>query len=249
MLENSSERPRPFADAPWRLRDVVQFVLLWLGGQVILGLVLTFQPLWPQLSRYIAQSANGQNIVASLVVSIVSFVLGFGVLAWMLRQRHAGWGSLGWRRFSLIKAIGLVVVLLIAFLVLIWITFVLVTVLVPGFDANQAQTNDFTNPRSRQEWWVSLMALVVLPPVIEETIFRGLAFAAFSKRWGYIWGAVLSSVLFALLHGQANVGVYTFVLGLMLCVVYVKFKSIGPGILLHMANNLLAFLAIGANAQ
>jgi membrane protease YdiL (CAAX protease family) len=82
---------------------------------------------------------------------------------------------------------------------------------------------------------------VLLPPIIEETIFRGFIFPAISTRTGVIWGAILSSLLFGAFHGQANVFVYTAILGLLLCFMYVRTKSIIPGMVLHMLNNFLAF--------
>jgi uncharacterized protein len=62
-----------------------------------------------------------------------------------------------------------------------------------------------------------------------------------------MWGAVLSSGLFALAHGQANIAIYTFPLGLLLCFMYVRLGSIVPGMALHMINNYLAFVAVAGN--
>jgi membrane protease YdiL (CAAX protease family) len=119
----------------------------------------------------------------------------------------------------------------------------LVSVLVPGFDPNQAQQNDLIAGAVKNPW-LALISLVILPPVIEETVFRGFIFPALAKRTGLIIGAILSSALFGLAHWQANISVYTFVLGLLLCFTYVRTRSLIPGILLHMANNALAFLAL-----
>ncbi len=85
---------------------------------------------------------------------------------------------------------------------------------------------------------------MLIPPIIEETVFRGFIFPAFSKRFGVIIGALLSSLLFGFAHLQYNVGVYTVVLGLLLCLLYIKLRSIVPGIFLHMLNNYLAFVAL-----
>ena len=45
---------------------------------------------------------------------------------------------------------------------------------------------------------------------------------------------------------QANVGVYTFFLGMVLCFMYARLRSIVPGVLLHMVNNLLVFVALAS---
>ena len=67
-------------------------------------------------------------------------------------------------------------------------------------------------------------------------------FSAMAKRFGAILGAVLSSLLFAFAHLQLNVGVYTFILGLLLCMMYYKLRSIWPGIFVHALNNYVALM-------
>jgi membrane protease YdiL (CAAX protease family) len=135
------------------------------------------------------------------------------------------------------------VAILIAFMVaanaLLW----LVSTLVPTFDANQAQENEFIGAAGAHPS-LALVALVLMPPILEETIFRGFMFPALAKRVGVMGGAILSSILFGIAHWQANIGIYTFVLGLLLCFMYVRLRSIVPGILLHMLNNYLALIAL-----
>ncbi len=91
---------------------------------------------------------------------------------------------------------------------------------------------------------LSLWALVIIPPIIEEIVFRGFMFPAFAKRFGVVLGAVVSSLLFAVAHLQLNVSVYTFILGLLLCFLYVRLGSTIPGIGIHMLNNYLAYMAL-----
>ena len=85
---------------------------------------------------------------------------------------------------------------------------------------------------------------VIIAPVIEEIYFRGLMLPAVTKRFGWGMGVIISSSLFAVLHMQANVMVYTFILGVFLCFMYIRLKSIIPGILLHAINNSIAFAAL-----
>jgi membrane protease YdiL (CAAX protease family) len=149
----------------------------------------------------------------------------------------------GLRKVGVLRTVGYIGAILMIFVLFIQALLVVVKLLVPGFDPDQAQTNEFTQNVDTHRS-LALMALVVLPPIFEEIIFRGFIFPAISRRTGIIWGAILSSVLFGLAHGQANIIVYTFPLGLVLCFLYFRTKSIVPGIALHMINNLLAFVAM-----
>ena len=56
--------------------------------------------------------------------------------------------------------------------------------------------------------------------------------------------AIFSGVLFGFAHLQPNVSIYTFILGLLLCAMYVRLGSIVPGIALHMLNNYFAYVAL-----
>lgn len=215
---------------PWIVLPLVVLLLLQLLAPHIAGL------------DWIEQAFTSANPDprASFALVILDAVASFGLIGYFLRKHHARIRDLGIRRFSVGRAILLLVILLVAFSVLIGVVYSLVALLDPSFSANQPQTNEFTSTTSS----LSLWALVIIPPFIEETVFRGFMFPAFSKRYGVVIGAILTSVLFGFAHLQGNVSVYTFVLSLLLCFLYVRLGSIIPGIALHMLNNYIAYIGL-----
>ena len=232
-----------FLNVPWSVRDLLLFVVAWFGLQVVTLLALkALGPVVPPVNAFLHGAAAG-DIMASFLLNVLDAALGLGVVAWILRRYHVGWSALGWRRVSLRQTALYLAAILVIFMVVVNVALIMVSVLVPHFDPNQAQQNEFTHAGGHNN--LALIALVLLPPVLEETIFRGFVFPAIAKRAGLIWGAVLSSVIFGIAHWQANISIYTFVLGLLLCFMYVRLRSIVPGILLHMVNNYLAFIALG----
>jgi membrane protease YdiL (CAAX protease family) len=231
-----------FLKVPWGLGDVAWFIVAWVGIQVVITvLLMAVAPGVPVIEQFLKGAQNG-DIGASFALDLIDAGVGLGVIALYLRKYKVGWKALGWRRVNLWKAALYLAVVLVVFVVAANILLLIVSALVPGFNANQAQDNEFIGA-AKTHHNLALVALVLLPPVLEETIFRGFLFPAISKRTGVIWGAVLSSVIFGLAHMQANIGIYTFLLGLLLCFMYVRTKSIVPGIVLHMLNNYLAFWA------
>lgn len=229
---------------PWQARDVLYFGLVWLSAQYIVMKVLVWSgSVWLAPGRLIQSAYNGE--VASLfVLAAVQASISGLLLWWWLRRYPVGIQALGWRPVPVWRTIKFVLVVLVGFIVLASTAIWLISQLVPAFDANQAQMNQFSAVQTSSDWILAILAMVVLPPIMEESIFRGLAFTALAKRWGSVMGAVGSSALFALAHGQANVGVYTFVLGLLLCWLYRRFDSIVPGVMVHMVNNALAYWAL-----
>lgn len=196
------------------------------------------------LAREFTAGLESGDVRAIFALTTINLVLGMAIIAGTLRYHQSTFADAGWRSFSIKKALLYLVGVYVAFGIGVNILLVLAGLLVPGFDPNQAQTNDFTGTAALHYPILSILALIIFPPILEETIFRGYLFPALSKRLGIKGGAVVSSLIFGLSHLQVNVGIYTFVLGLLLCWLYVKTKSIIPGVILHTINNALAFIAM-----
>ena len=88
------------------------------------------------------------------------------------------------------------------------------------------------------------VALVIVTPIFEETVFRGFLFKGLRRRLPFWAAASVVSVMFAFAHGQWNVALDTFVLSLILCFLVEKNNSLIPSILLHELKNEVAFTAL-----
>jgi membrane protease YdiL (CAAX protease family) len=222
------------------------FIVAWIGLQVVLVLLLQLLSYYvPAVANFMEGVNSGRDILAAFSFRLLDALVGLAVILLFLRKYRVGWRSLGWRPFDIGKAILYIVAILLIFLfastTLLW----LLDLLVPSFDPNQAQNNDFIGAAQTHRS-LAIFALVLMPAVLEETIFRGFIFPAMAKRWGVWVGAIASSLVFGFAHLQPNIAIYTFLLGVLLCVMYVKLGSIIPGIALHMLNNYLAFMALTA---
>lgn len=82
--------------------------------------------------------------------------------------------------------------------------------------------------------------MLVLDVVSEELIFRGLTLHAFAARWNVSTAIILSALVFAAMHRYAPLLVNWTVLGMMLCVIYIRTGSILAPIISHLVINLIA---------
>ncbi|HEY9903508.1 MAG TPA: CPBP family intramembrane glutamic endopeptidase [Candidatus Sericytochromatia bacterium] len=82
-----------------------------------------------------------------------------------------------------------------------------------------------------------VVAFLVVAPVTEEFIFRGILLHRWTAKWGVTPALLTSALLFGFLH--ANI-VGLFVFGLMMALLYIKTRTLIVPIVCHALNNLAA---------
>ena len=124
-----------------------------------------------------------------------------------------------------------------------------VTAVTPWKDAAPDNVGDLGSA----PWWaVVLTALlaVVMAPVVEELLFRGLLLRGLMTRTGFWPATLVSSVLFGLVHvpgalsGALSIVVANTVLGVLLCLLVRRTGRLAPAIALHAARNALGIAAV-----
>ncbi|WP_455501474.1 CPBP family intramembrane glutamic endopeptidase [Gemmiger sp.] len=98
-------------------------------------------------------------------------------------------------------------------------------------------------PSGGLELFVYFLALCVMPAVAEELLFRG-AFQGLMRPCGSAAAIFAPALLFGLLHLDLAQGLTAFACGVFLGWLAERSGSILPGMLLHLVNNILAFLTI-----
>jgi membrane protease YdiL (CAAX protease family) len=91
-----------------------------------------------------------------------------------------------------------------------------------------------------------LLVMLVLAPMGEEMLMRGVAYSRLRRHMPPLAAAVLTSAAFSLLHLNLVQIVVTVPLGLLLAAVYEQTGRLAPVIGLHMAFNLLSVLVPAA---
>lgn len=84
-----------------------------------------------------------------------------------------------------------------------------------------------------------LLALVFVGPIAEEVYFRGLVYTRLKRAMPYRVAMILSSLIFAVIHGDPVWIAYAFCAGLLMCAVYERSGSLWTNIAFHCAFNLV----------
>lgn len=90
---------------------------------------------------------------------------------------------------------------------------------------------------------MQLIYLGILSPLCEELAFRGLMFRRIRSGSPFIYAAVYSSIVFAIIHGNIVQMLYAFALGMVFAYVYEKYGSLKAPCLAHMTANVLSVFA------
>lgn len=90
----------------------------------------------------------------------------------------------------------------------------------------------------------AFLTAVIVAPVLEEMIFRGIILEGFLRNYSPVKSILLVSLLFGVAHLNIWQFIGAFVIGAFISWVYWKTRSLGLSIAVHMMNNLVGYLAM-----
>ncbi len=109
-----------------------------------------------------------------------------------------------------------------------------------GVPAGSENTQGIMNIARAFPLFIIIPALIA--PILEEIIFRKIIFGTLYKRINFFFAAVISAVIFGIIHGEpAHLLIYAS-MGFVFSFLYVKTKSILTPIIVHMSMNSISVL-------
>lgn len=114
----------------------------------------------------------------------------------------------------------------------------ILTKLIPSYNevANQLATSRASV--------LQLIITIVLIPIYEEIFYRGIIFGYLRKNFNIIVAIVVQALVFGVMHLNLVQGIYTFILGIVLALIYMYSESILGNITVHIIFNLLGILIV-----
>lgn len=92
--------------------------------------------------------------------------------------------------------------------------------------------------------YLELIITIILIPIYEEIIFRHIIFGHLKENYNIVFAVIVQALVFGLAHGNVVQGIYTFLLGIALVLMYMYSNSLVGSIILHMIFNLFGVLII-----
>ncbi len=84
---------------------------------------------------------------------------------------------------------------------------------------------------------VQVITAVILGPIVEELIFRGLMYIRLKRMFGPGIAAFVTGLIFGLYHGNVSQGIYAFIFSYAAIFIYEQYKNICAPIIMHMVAN------------
>jgi len=233
------------------LASILVVVVSYLAAQLVGGLAIA---LWPHLQGWSTARADAwvnNSVGAQFFYVLIAEGLTVGVLYWFVHRKHASFRSVGLTR-PRIEDLAYTSMGIAAYLVLYVVA---VSAVSAVFNLNTTQQQDvgFQTASGAFALTLTFLSLVILPPLVEEIMFRGVLFSGLKRsRLGVVGAALLTSLLFAaphLLESSGSgllwiAGIDTFVLSLVLCYLRQKTGRLWAGIGVHALKNCIAFVSV-----
>ncbi len=152
--------------------------------------------------------------------------------------------ELGINKWPSFVDLGLAPIGYIVYILLATVLTGLMSMLFAWFNADQAQDVGFAYFLTTSDRIFAMLAIVFVAPIFEELIMRGWFYGKIRNKLGAVASTIIVSLVFAVLHGQWNVGVSVFILSLVLCALREITGTIWSGMLLHILSNGIAFYIV-----
>ncbi|MEG1131698.1 MAG: type II CAAX endopeptidase family protein [Romboutsia sp.] len=88
--------------------------------------------------------------------------------------------------------------------------------------------------------WITIIGVVLIGPIYEEIIFRGIYLNFLEKKIGLVSAIITQAILFGAAHGNMRQFIDTTLLGIVLGAFVVYTKSIWSSIIIHIVYNAIA---------
>lgn len=191
------------------------------------------------------------SVVAHFWFFVVAEALTFAGIWWFVHRRRSSLRAIGFKSPRL-KDVGLAVGGIVVYYITLVVIVKIVQALVPALNLNQDQDTGFQVTTDGMKLLMTFVSLVILPPLVEETVFRGFVFSGLRAKLPFVGTALITSVLFGAAHLQQASGqpllwlaaIDTFTLSMFMCYLRERTGSIWPGIFMHATKNGIAFYVL-----
>lgn len=217
--------------------------LAWLSLAFTFFVFIVFGSIQQGDPTKLIEKLFGNVALFAFVTYGIGLVIAVVVLFILLKRRYLGWQDVG---FSCHLTRQAILYAIIGWFVSFWLYYLMDNVL--GYIGIRMFWNEsnFFGYDSIPGFIIIAIVAVIVSPIAEEIIYRGYMLPALLTKFKPAMAITLSGLIFASVHIGIGLGlaIYIFMGALILAYLYFKFENIYSCILMHILNNLVAFIFI-----
>lgn len=225
---------------------VLMLILLY-GGSIVLAAVVSLFGLFLRGGEGLSAGywflLDHMNLVSCVIYTVpaVAFILWY----WLEVVRRDGAASFARAQTKKITPAGVLWTLVLAYAVQHAVSIIIgfLAFMLPETVAAYEEMVESAGLTDYSLTWV--FAVVILPPLVEETVFRGLILHYLKKGGARFWAAnLIQAVLFGIYHGNLVQGIYAFCIGVLLGYLAERYGSLIIPVMVHALFNLFGTLGV-----
>lgn len=225
---------------------VLMLILLY-GGSIVLAAVVSLFGLFLRGGEGLSAGywflLDHMNLVSCVIYTVpaVAFILWY----WLEVVRREGAASFARAQTKKITPAGILWTLVLAYAVQHAVSIIIgfLAFMLPETVAAYEEMVESAGLTDYSLTWI--FAVVILPPLVEETVFRGLILHYLKKGGARFWAAnLIQAVLFGIYHGNLIQGIYAFCIGVLLGYLAERYSSLIIPVLVHALFNLFGTLGV-----
>lgn len=116
----------------------------------------------------------------------------------------------------------------------------LISILLTEFSSIPTDETLNSSIQSTAYWVQNIIITCLLAPICEEILFRGFLFEKLQGAYSMKKAIIITSLVFGFMHGLS--GIAPAIVSVVLCIIYKKYHSLIPCIVIHSIHNFLVTL-------
>ncbi len=229
-------------------------MLAYVGIELLVSIVYVFLVAFPKLAKEIS-SGNILNmegvdaVLSEIMVSdsmLLLVMVNVAVLIYALRSFIRSESFSFDRRYEnsiTLSDVGKMVVMAVGLYFSVNIVMTVLVQIFNGLGVSMDELNQTVNGMADMNMLMTVFAVAIVAPIVEEVLVRGLIFNRFRAIGSPAFAICMSAFIFSAMHFPMIVQcVYTFAVGAVFAWAYYKYENILIPIILHIIYNMCSFI-------
>jgi len=217
--------------------NILKFILIYLLFQLLTGIFMSFYYILKYYNSNLPteqlQFLISRNLYIPMAVSSC-----FTLIIYILILRNKEENIIERCKFTLLNFNNTLMVILVA-TGAVALTSSAVNLIQYKIDSYKTVSNNISSGLNTLG---GLICVIIFIPIFEEILFRGLIFIELKKTINIVVSILIQALIFGVFHGNLIQGIYTFILGVILSVIYIWLDSIWAPIICHVTYNFMGTL-------